>query len=101
VGTKLSDYITEVEAGADERRRESLRQNAARFSIAAQLLRLRLDHDLTQSRLAEVTGIAQGDISRYERGIGNPTVDQLERLGAALGAHVELVRDDSREPVGA
>lgn len=101
MGTKLKDYIAEVEEGADERRQESLRHNAARFAIAAQLLKLRMDHELTQMQLSEATGIAQGDISKYERGVGNPTVEQLERLGAALGAHVALVRDDTREPVGA
>ncbi|MBO4652168.1 MAG: helix-turn-helix transcriptional regulator [Lachnospiraceae bacterium] len=39
---------------------------------------------LTQKALSEVTGIAQGDISKLERGKGNPSVRTLQRLAEAM-----------------
>ena len=39
---------------------------------------------LSQKELAEVTGIDQGDISRIERGIANPSVGTLNRIAEAL-----------------
>jgi DNA-binding CsgD family transcriptional regulator/DNA-binding XRE family transcriptional regulator len=48
---------------------------------------------LTQAELAERAGLSQADISRYERGLGNPTRTTIEGIAAVLGAHLELVRD--------
>lgn len=49
--------------------------------------------DLTQKQLAEVTGITQADISRFENGTGNPSLRTLKRLAEGLGMSlkVELV----------
>lgn len=41
--------------------------------------------DITQKRLAELSGIDQADISKIERGIANPSVLTLERIARALG----------------
>ena len=46
---------------------------------------------LTQRQLSDLTGVPQADISRIERGAGNPTEATLERLAAALGRKLELV----------
>ncbi len=75
-----------------------------RFDLAGQLLALRLDTGLTQQQLAERSGISQADISRYERGLGNPTRTTIEALAAVLGAHLELIRNGEQaqqpEPIG-
>ena len=44
---------------------------------------------MTQKELAEKTGIYQADISKIERGIGNPSVMTLKRL--ADGLEIELI----------
>jgi DNA-binding XRE family transcriptional regulator len=57
------------------------------------------DAGITQKQLAEASGISQADISRYERGLGNPTRATIDALAVALGAHLELVRNS--EPLQA
>ncbi|MBQ6476164.1 MAG: helix-turn-helix transcriptional regulator [Clostridia bacterium] len=39
---------------------------------------------LTQKELSERTGIAQGDISRIEKGNANPSMRTLQRLAAGM-----------------
>lgn len=55
------------------------------------LARARKDNSLTQSALSEVTGVQQAEISRIERGIGNPTALTLQRLSKALGRRIMLL----------
>ena len=45
---------------------------------------------LTQKQLAEVTGIAQADISRFENGTGNPSLRTLKRLADGLGMRLKV-----------
>ena len=45
---------------------------------------------LTQKELSERTGIAQGDISKLERGNANPSLHTLQRLAAGMGMIVKL-----------
>ena len=40
--------------------------------------------------LIEATGINQSNLSRIERGNGNPSVATLERIAAALGKKVSI-----------
>ncbi len=40
---------------------------------------------MTQKDLAEKTGLYQADISKLERGIGNPSINTLERIAEGLG----------------
>lgn len=47
---------------------------------------------MTQIELSEKSGVAQADISRIERGLGNPTSTTLDRLGEAVGAKLGWVR---------
>lgn len=46
---------------------------------------------LTQPRLSEIADIQQAEISRIERGVGNPTATTLFRLTAALGLKLALI----------
>lgn len=65
---------------------------SAGLDLGAGLAVLRTEAGLTQIELSERSGIAQADISRIERGIGNPTAGTLNRLGDAVGAEVAWVR---------
>lgn len=62
------------------------------FRIANQLIALRRARKLTQQRLAELSGIAQSEISRIETGSANPTHATLSALAGPLGAEVGLIR---------
>ena len=47
--------------------------------------------NLTQEAVARVAGVSVTSISRYERGVANPTIDTLEILGNIYGISVELL----------
>jgi XRE family transcriptional regulator, regulator of sulfur utilization len=98
MATKLNDYIEEVRSGYDDEQRARLDAEMRRFDLAGQLLALRLAAGLTQAEVAERSGLSQADISRYERGLGNPTRTTIEAIAAALGAHLELVPDEQPTP---
>lgn len=65
---------------------------------------LRLEQGLKQPALAKQSGVPQPTISLIESGRLNPTEDELERLGSALGVspHVlmRLVTPDLHEGIG-
>ena len=58
--------------------------------FAYQLLQAREEAKLTQKDLAEKTGIYQADISKIERGVGNPSLLTLKRLADGLDMELEL-----------
>ena len=55
------------------------------FSIIQAMINARKESGLTQKQLAEKTGITQGDISKMERGNGNPSIRTLQRLADGMG----------------
>lgn len=50
----------------------------------------RQETGLTQKELSERTGIAQGDISKLERGNANPSLRTLQRLAAGMGKVLKI-----------
>jgi len=58
--------------------------------LAYQLLLARENAGITQKELAEKTGIYQADISKLERGLGNPSLSTLKRLADGLGMRVRI-----------
>lgn len=61
-----------------------------RAQLGAQLAAARKARGLTQPDLSALTGIQQAEISRIERGAGNPTAATLLRLADALGQRLTL-----------
>ena len=59
-------------------------------TYASAVAEARAQYGMSQKELAEATGIDQGDISRIERGISNPSVGTLERIAKALGKDLEI-----------
>ena len=58
--------------------------------IMRSLIEARIETGMTQKQLSEKTGINQSNLSRIERGNGNPSVATLERIAAALGKKVSI-----------
>ena len=50
----------------------------------------RKNSGLTQKELADRTGMAQGDISKLEKGNGNPSLKTLQRLATAMDMKLRL-----------
>lgn len=53
--------------------------------------RIRKARGLTQTQLAEAIGANQATISKIEKGLGNPTLDMIQRIAAALKVHPALL----------
>jgi XRE family transcriptional regulator, regulator of sulfur utilization len=91
VGTKFSDYLAESKA-ADTPEDTALRAAFdARITLGLQFRDARVSRGLTQVELSERSGVSQADISRIERGAGNPTESTLHRLAFVLEHRLELV----------
>ena len=58
--------------------------------LGASLYMARLQAGITQQQLADLTGINQADISRFERGISNPSLATLQRLADGLGMGLSI-----------
>ena len=71
----------------------------ARVLVARNLRRIRVGRGLSQEKLAVDAGIEPTYVSRLEREAKseNPSIDVLERLAKALGAHIQELLD----PAGA
>ncbi len=54
------------------------------------LEKAREEVNLTQAELSKKSRIDQGDISRIERGIGNPTLEKIDKLFKAMGKRLSL-----------
>ena len=54
------------------------------------LAKTRDEMNVTQTELSKKSHIDQGDISKIERGIGNPTIAKISKLFRALGRSISL-----------
>lgn len=60
------------------------------LQIIDTLIEARKTKKITQKQLSEITGIAQGDISKLENGSGNPSIKTLQRLANGLGMMLKI-----------
>jgi len=99
-GRPFESYVEEYRANADEAERRVLDEYTDVFRLANQILTERKRRGLTQVDLASICGIAQSEISRIERGDGNPTVETLSRVGRSLNLNLQFVSASSTPAVG-
>ncbi len=60
------------------------------YDLIQAMIDARLNQNITQKKLSEITGIDQADISRIERGTRNPSLAMVQRLAAGLGKELRL-----------
>ncbi len=60
------------------------------YAIKSIILQARKEMNMTQEQLSKATGIDRADISKLERGEGNPTISSLKRLAEGLGMKLKL-----------
>ena len=58
--------------------------------IIQALIAARRASGMTQKELSELTGIAQGDISKLEKGNANPSLRTLIRLAEGMGMQLKV-----------
>ena len=91
--SSFEKFVKEIEQEASAEGPEAVAELEAlhsHFALANQLLTLRREKKLSQAALAEASGVPQSEISRIERGHGNPTVATLSALAKPLGASLTL-----------
>lgn len=62
------------------------------YEIIKQIIKSRIEQNMTQKELAEKIGSKQSNISRLESGNCNPSLELLKKVAHALGKelHIEL-----------
>ena len=60
------------------------------YQVQAELIRARLECNMTQAELAEKSGIRQSNISRIENGNAIPRLDTLKALASAMGKSLKI-----------
>ena len=74
----------------DETFRKEYESLEPEYDLISSLIDARKLSHVTQKQLADVTGIAQSDISKIENGSGNPTIKILKRLADGLGMNLKI-----------
>lgn len=87
----LDDYIDKYRATATPEEVSVFDDYVDQFRLAGQILEARRNAGLTQTDLAARTGIGQSEISRIERGIGNPTEETLVKIGLAMNKRLAFI----------
>ena len=85
---KSKDYFQFLENDAEYLREK--RDLQLRLNLANEILDLRMKRGYSQKKLAELAGTKQANISRLESGLGNPTLNLLERIARALDVECEI-----------
>lgn len=87
------------ELNADERFRRDWEHEAPARMVAAKLIEYRFDRGLSQRQLADLVGVKQPQIARWESGGSLPQPDNLIRLAGKLKLEfVFSYAPASREP---
>lgn len=100
---KFNELADRAKATWDDNARQVYEAASSEFTaeinehveLGAAIATARKERSLTQSELSRTTGIQQAEISRIERGLGNPTATTLLRLAEALGQRLTLAPADS------
>lgn len=78
------DLDIEAETIYDDGTTVCINKGAENIQTGDAVMAARALKGITQKELSEITGIDQGDISKIERGIANPTINTLQRIASAL-----------------
>ncbi len=62
--------------------------------IRTQVVKIRMDLNITQKELASKSGLTQANVSKIEKGSSHPTIDTLIKLADGLGKRLVIRFDD-------
>lgn len=69
---------------------EELRKNEVEYQLISEVIRARIEKNLTQKDLANIIGTKQSNISRFENGNANPSIEFLKKIADALDKKIEF-----------
>jgi len=88
MGQKFDDFLEEQLQNPEFKKEyEALQPERA---VIQAIIDARQFRGLTQKDLSTITGIAQGDISKLERGNANPSIRTLQRLADAMNMTLKI-----------
>ena len=85
---KFDDFLQEQLQDPEIRKEYEALQ--PEHTVIQAMIDARQKSGMTQKELAEITGIAQGDISKLERGSANPSIRTLQRLAKGMGMILKI-----------
>lgn len=65
-------------------------QKSVRENVAAEYIRWRKEKNMTQAELAMRAGISRSNISRFESGTYNPSLEMMVKIASALDMNIEI-----------
>lgn len=74
----------------DEEYKNEYERLKPRYDLIAQIVNARQEQKITQAEMAERMGTKKSNISRFESGSYNPSLDFLVRAAASLGKRIEF-----------
>jgi DNA-binding XRE family transcriptional regulator len=75
---------------ADPGLKDEYRALAPEYEMIKQIIKARIEQNLTQEELADRIGIRQSNISRLESGRYNPSLDFLKKIAGGLGKELHI-----------
>lgn len=66
------------------------KQKEVRKEVIEQYIKCRKNMKMTQSDVAEALGVKRPNITRFENGTYNPTIDMLVKVADSMGKDVEI-----------
>ena len=86
----MNGIKSEILRDDEERKKDQLKRLQAYDEVVKELVAERHRQGLTQSDIADRTGMKASNIARLENGSGIPTLVVLEKYASALGKHIEV-----------
>lgn len=69
---------------------KALEENELEYQVIREIIKARIEKNLTQKQLADLVGTQQSNISRLESGNYNPSLDFLDKIARALDKRIQL-----------
>lgn len=85
---KFNDFLKEQLKDSDFKKEYEALE--VEYDIVRQIIKSRLEQNLTQEDLAKRVGTTQSNISRLESGNYNPTIEFLEKVADSLGKKLKV-----------
>ncbi|HQO70073.1 MAG TPA: helix-turn-helix transcriptional regulator [Clostridia bacterium] len=83
--SKMKEYLMK-----DEEFKAEYEKLKPRYDIISQIIEARADNNITQRELALLTGTQKSNISRFESGSYNPSLDFLIKIAHSLGKEIKI-----------
>ncbi len=85
-----NDYLAQV-LESDEEVKKEYDELELEYEILAQILKLRYEKGYTQKELAKICEVKQSEISKFESGRYEPTIEFLKKISDALRTEFHIV----------